>query len=166
MLKCSYCGKENADDSPFCGGCGTALGTAPNNVKAGLTAEIEDPRRVQGKKRMVSGALWFFGGSAVTLVSYLAAVSSPYGGHYVIAWGAVVFGAIRFFQGRAAAAGRVDHNSQARELLALAAQFESVDREKAVALYDEIVRTFVGTAASREAQRNIQALTSGKAHVT
>ena len=53
---------------------------------------------------MVRGAFWFFGGIAVTLFSYLAAVHSLLGEQYVIAWGAVVFGAVRFFKGRAAAA--------------------------------------------------------------
>ena len=108
---------------------------------------------------MVSGALWFFGGSAITLFSYMAAVSSPYGGHYVVTWGAVVFGAVRFFQGRAAAAGHIDRNGQAQELLDLAAQLEGADRAKAIAIYQEIVRIFPSTRASKEAQRNIQVLT-------
>jgi len=113
---------------------------------------------------MVRGAIWFFGGSFITLFSYAAAVSSSYVGHYVIAWGAIVFGAYDFFQGQAAAAGRIDRKgeSQAQELLDLAARLESADRAKAVALYEEIVRTFPGTRASKEAQRNIEALTSPK----
>ncbi len=109
---------------------------------------------------MRNGALWFFGGTAVTLFSYLAAVNSPYGGHYVIAWGAIVFGAMRFCQGRAAAVGRIDRDDHAHELLDLAARLESADRAKAVALYAEIIKEFPNTRASEEAQRNIKALES------
>lgn len=160
MLKCSYCGKDNADDSPTCGGCGTALATGLSDVKTDPSLETEDPRRAEGKRQMVSGAVWFFGGSALTLFSYMAAVRSPYGGHYVITYGAIVFGAMRFFQGWAGAAGRVDSNGQAQELLEVAARLESADRAKAVAVYEEIIRAFPNTRASKEAQRNIQALTS------
>lgn len=50
-----------------------------------------------GKKNMLHGALWCLGGLAVTIFSYQAAASG--GGSYVVAWGAVIFGAIQFFQG-------------------------------------------------------------------
>ena len=109
---------------------------------------------------MVRGALWCFGGLAVTLFSYLAAVNSPYGGTYVIAWGAVVFGAVRFFKGRAAAEGRIDRSGQAHELLEQAARLEGADRAKAFALYAEIINKFPGTRASEEAKRNIKSLRS------
>ena len=49
-----------------------------------------------GKKSMLYGALWFIGGTVVTLGT-LAAASG--GGTYVIAWGAIIFGAIQFFRG-------------------------------------------------------------------
>ena len=84
--------------------------------------------------------------------------------HYVLAWGAIVFGAYDFFQGQAAAAGRIDRTGegQGQELLDQAARLESADRAKAVALYEEIVRTFPGTRASKEAQRNIEVLISSQ----
>jgi hypothetical protein len=108
-----------------------------------------------------SGALWFFGGTAVTLLSYMSAINSPFGGHYFIAWGAMAYGAVRFFQGWAAGTGRVDRNSSdARALLELAAQLEGADRAKALLIYTDIVQRFPGTCASDEAQRNIKALTS------
>jgi hypothetical protein len=160
MFKCSYCGKANADDSPSCGGCGTPLATGLNDVEAYKTPDSDDPRLAEAKRLMVRGALWFFGGSAVTLLTFMAAVRSPYGGTYIIAWGAIVYGAIQFFRGQASAAGHVDRNTQAQDLLDLAAQLESADRAKAVALYAEIIRTFPDTRASKEARRNVQALTS------
>ena len=48
---------------------------------------------------MIFGALWCVGGIVVTAVTYSSAVSSPGGGHYIIAWGAIVFGAVQFFKG-------------------------------------------------------------------
>ena len=109
---------------------------------------------------MNSGALWFFGGTTVTLLSYMSAVSSPYGGHYVVAWGAMAYGAVRFFQGLAAGNARLADNNDARELLDLAARLEGLDRAKALLVYTDIIKRFPGTRASEEAQRNIKALTS------
>ncbi|MBI4615919.1 MAG: hypothetical protein HY720_20040 [Planctomycetes bacterium] len=50
-------------------------------------------------RHMVYGVLWAVGGTAVTVISYSSAASSPRGGTYVIAWGAIVFGVIDFFIG-------------------------------------------------------------------
>lgn len=47
-------------------------------------------------KNMLFGALWCIGGLAVTALTYQAASN---GGKYVVAWGAVIFGAIQFFRG-------------------------------------------------------------------
>ena len=49
------------------------------------------------KKHMIYGILWCIGGTLVTAITYSAA--SERGGTYVIAYGAVVFGAIDFFRG-------------------------------------------------------------------
>jgi hypothetical protein len=58
--------------------------------------------REAGNKNMLYGALWFFGGLIVTLLTFTAAQG---GGRYVIAWGAVVFGAIQFMRGYSQASG-------------------------------------------------------------
>jgi hypothetical protein len=39
------------------------------------------------------------GGTVVTIATYSAAASSPTGGRYIVAWGAIVFGIIDFFRG-------------------------------------------------------------------
>jgi len=44
------------------------------------------------KKKMIFGFFWFIGGIIVTAVTYNAAASSPSGGRYFIAWGAILFG--------------------------------------------------------------------------
>ncbi|MGZ6267647.1 MAG: hypothetical protein ACXWNR_03685 [Candidatus Limnocylindrales bacterium] len=49
---------------------------------------------------MVIGGLICAGGVVVTLATYNAAASSG-GGSYIIAWGAIVFGGLRFLRGLA-----------------------------------------------------------------
>jgi hypothetical protein len=45
------------------------------------------------------GGLWLLGGLLVTIVSYSLAASSPNGGHFIIATGAMLYGALRLFRG-------------------------------------------------------------------
>jgi len=50
-----------------------------------------------GRKNMLYGALWCAGGAIVTMVTYDSA--SKGGGRTIVAWGAILFGAIQFFRG-------------------------------------------------------------------
>src|SRR5262249_10479701 len=68
-------------------------------VVAKLQEARADVIRGAGKKNMIFGALWCIGGTGVTVGSYLSAAGGSGGGSYVIAWGAIVFGAIQFFRG-------------------------------------------------------------------
>jgi hypothetical protein len=52
-----------------------------------------------GGKDMVVGALWCVGGILVTVITYGAASTNPAGGQYVVAYGAIIFGAIQFLRG-------------------------------------------------------------------
>jgi hypothetical protein len=65
-------------------------GQAKTKKLAAVTREV-------AQRNMVSGALWCIGGILVTCISYSAVSSS--GGTYLITWGAIIFGAIQFFQG-------------------------------------------------------------------
>ncbi len=58
--------------------------------------EYEQDANAQARKHMIVGGLWCAGGIAVTAATYSAAEG---GGTYVVAWGAIVFGAIEFFRG-------------------------------------------------------------------
>jgi hypothetical protein len=51
-----------------------------------------------------------------------------------------------------------DSDRDSGRLLDEAARLESVDREKAIAAYEEIVRLYPNTSAGKEAARNIQTL--------
>ena len=50
-------------------------------------------------KDLTVGGAWLLCGLLVTLVSYSLAASSPRGGHFVIASGAMLYGALRLFRG-------------------------------------------------------------------
>jgi hypothetical protein len=53
------------------------------------------------KRSMVFGGIMFAVGLMITVGSYTAADGGNGGGRYVVAWGAMIFGAIRFFYGLA-----------------------------------------------------------------
>ena len=48
------------------------------------------------RKNMLYGALWCIGGIVTTVWTYAAASGD---GTYIVAWGAIIFGAIQFFRG-------------------------------------------------------------------
>jgi hypothetical protein len=54
--------------------------------------------REAGQRNMIVGALWCFGGIAVTTLTHQAAMNEG-GGRYTIAWGAILFGGIQFLRG-------------------------------------------------------------------
>lgn len=71
-------------------------------VVSNLTRMRSEAIREAGKKNMLYGALWCIGGIVVTAVTYSAASG---GGTYIVTWGAIVFGTIQFFRGRAQSSG-------------------------------------------------------------
>ena len=50
-----------------------------------------------GVRKIIFGCCWFFGGIFVTVATYSAASNG--GGTYVVAWGAILFGAIDIIRG-------------------------------------------------------------------
>jgi hypothetical protein len=57
---------------------------------------IAEANKSVGMKNMLYGGLWCGGGIVVTVVTLSM---SQGGGTYVVAWGAILFGAIQFFKG-------------------------------------------------------------------
>lgn len=51
------------------------------------------------KKLIISGLLWFAGGTAITIYTYEQAASNPYGGSYFVMWGAIGWGLWDFLRG-------------------------------------------------------------------
>ena len=178
MKKCTYCGKEYPDEAKACAVDAQPLIRVPSTgMPPELTGDAtpdgsepeadaqftpESPHQVAANRDMLVGGLWCLGGIIVTVVTYSSVANSPGGGTYVVAWGAILFGALRFIRGLTgeSKAKPKDDSAEAQSLLDIAARFENVDRAKAVEKYEEIVRLFPDTAASREAQRNIHTLTT------
>jgi hypothetical protein len=67
-----------------------------DELVADITNQLNTEKKEIAEKDMRHGALWCIGGILVTVLTYSAA-----GGHgtYIIAWGAMLFGAIQFFKG-------------------------------------------------------------------
>lgn len=60
-------------------------------------------KREEGSRNMVIGGLICLVGIVITVATYSAA--SEGGGRYVVAWGAILFGAVRFFRGLSQSSG-------------------------------------------------------------
>ncbi|MDR3094395.1 MAG: hypothetical protein LBU62_07140 [Bacteroidales bacterium] len=69
-----------------------------NRIKlyAQILEEKKSAKKKKANKDMIAGALWCIGGTIVTVMTYSAASS---GGRYMVAWGAIIFGAIQFIKG-------------------------------------------------------------------
>lgn len=61
-----------------------------------LLLQVSDVKAGAVNTRMLVGAIFFIGGIIVTVVTYSNAIP---GGTYIVAWGAILFGAIQFFRG-------------------------------------------------------------------
>lgn len=73
------------------------------NIVSAVQNRIEEHKQDEytlkqeaARKDMVRGGLWCGLGIVVTIGSYAMASG---GGHYVVAWGAIIFGGIQFFRG-------------------------------------------------------------------
>jgi len=65
-------------------------------VVENLEKQIKEAKKERAGKDMMYGALWCIGGIIVTAVTYTSATG---GGTYVVAWGAILFGAFQFVSG-------------------------------------------------------------------
>ena len=61
----------------------------------------ESERQSARSKNITVGLIMLVIGIIITAVTYDSASSSPSGGTYIVAWGPLVFGAIRLFKGLA-----------------------------------------------------------------
>ena len=61
-----------------------------------LNTRYKEEEKKAGRSNMLFGALWCIGGIIATVMSYNAASG---GGTYVVAWGAVLYGAVQFIKG-------------------------------------------------------------------
>ena len=99
--QCSDCGSTVLADDKVCKNCGASLEETINESPENKLESSEGKQIMADKcaRQMLFGILWVIGGIVVTAVTYNAAASSPTGGRYFVAWGAVLFGIYDFFKG-------------------------------------------------------------------
>jgi len=91
---CPYCTKVNTPGTTQCS-CGYYFNKA-------VYEETEESEKQPAEKKsdggsdMLWGAIWCIGGIIVTAYTYSNAAP---GGAYVVAWGAIIFGAVQFIKG-------------------------------------------------------------------
>lgn len=61
-----------------------------------LEKQIKAEKKERAKKDILYGALWFVGGTVITVATYSAASG---GGRYMIAWGAILLGGVQLVKG-------------------------------------------------------------------
>lgn len=96
---------DYANQSPFAAADAVTPANAeptPSSASAAEAMPVEafkSGRRALAEHNMRVGGLWCVGGIVVTAVTYNIAASSPTGGHYFVAWGAILFGGLQFLKG-------------------------------------------------------------------
>jgi putative Ca2+/H+ antiporter (TMEM165/GDT1 family) len=156
---CSYCGLENSERLAACSGCGTSLASVPTDIDS----EPKSKSKVLAVLlAFVFGPLGLFyatvSGGLIMIIIAVPLYLITRGGLYFSVAGRVicaVWAFVAFHEQDEASKSR----REAVRLLDEAARLESSDRAKAITTYQEIVRLFPNTAASREAEQNIQTLT-------
>jgi hypothetical protein len=75
----------------------------PENIAGTIVDRLEsakrDASRSNAGRDMAIGAVVCIVGLVITLGTYAAASGSSSGGRYVVAWGAIIFGAFQFLRG-------------------------------------------------------------------
>jgi len=158
MNTCNYCGRENAEGATFCAGCGTSLlpeGAAEPSPQP-IVARIQVPSSPE--RQMLYGGIVCVAGIVITGVTYLAA-SGPGGGTYLVAWGAILFGGLRFFRGLTGKNPTPRVEDAGYDALSEANRLETRGRvEEAIAAYQKIVETHPNTGAGHDAQKSLESL--------
>lgn len=75
--------------------------TIENELEEGYDWELAEAKEQwkQSGKQILYGLLWGVCGALVSIITYVNAATSPTGGHFIIAWGAVLYGIILIFKG-------------------------------------------------------------------
>jgi hypothetical protein len=156
---CGRCGLENREHLPICPHCGSSLssGQSPADTKPKAKSKA-----VAICLALIFGPLGLLYVGAWMTAAVAIMVGSPFvflrrGGLWLTFVSRIICASLAY-----RAVVEQDNASTVRRdtsrLLEAAARLESHDRAKAVAAYEEIVKSYPDTPASREAARNIQTL--------
>jgi hypothetical protein len=155
---CSYCGRENTDHLPTCSGCGSPLTTAAPDAKS-------EP----SQKSVALGICLaiFFGPLGLLYANIFAglimltiAIATYFltRGGVGVAIGLRIVCAVWAYTLLRDELGVSDPQDESLELLNEAARLENSDIPQAIVKYEEVIRLYPKTRASKEAVRNIVTL--------
>lgn len=159
---CDYCGRENTDGQVFCPGCGTRLVTEPEPPAPDYTEPGPKSKLLAVCLTMIFGPLGLIYVGSWGAMLGMMAVALPFlvtreGGLWVT-FGFRVLASVWAYCVLVQQDERPNYRRDTSRLLNEAARLESVDRSEAIAAYEDIIRLYPDTPASREAAANIQVL--------
>jgi hypothetical protein len=157
MTKCDYCGKENDKSAMYCASCGTPLRHEPPVIDSPKKPDTSSHAR--GRSMMLRGGIICLIGLVITVGGL---VMTSGGGTYVVAWGAILFGALRFFWGVSLVNGndeKIDPNEVAYAALSQATQLETQRKlPEAAGIYQKIADRFPDSDAGNDARKSLEIL--------
>ncbi len=100
IIQCPGCNEYISSDAVACRFCKRIVDQQTRQAAAAVR-EVENraEHKKDSFKNMPLGLGLMIVGIAITAGTYAAAASSRGGGRYVITWGLIVFGGLRFFKG-------------------------------------------------------------------
>jgi hypothetical protein len=153
MKKCTYCGRENADDAARCHECGTSFVSQTEDRDA-----VADPC-ASAKKKMFTGGVLFCGGVLVAVASTAAG-----GGPGFLVLACIVFGAVQFCRGLKARGIKATPDDLAFQMLSYGTQLEGQGRvDEALAAYYRVLQENPFSNAGKDAQKSIDSLQGRRA---
>ena len=159
---CNYCGAPNPDRLVFCSGCGNRLVDELETPE-----EIEQPAKPKSRilavcLTLIFGPLGLIYVNAWGTMLLMIALAIPFllthAGGLWVTFGSRVLCSVLAYTMVTERSEAPNERRDAARFLNAAARLESVDREKAIAAYRDIVRLYPNTTASREAAQNIEIL--------
>ena len=100
IIQCPGCKEYISSDAAACRFCQRPIDPQTRQVAAAAQQVANSSEhKKQSFRKMLIGLALMVVGIAITAGTYAAASSSRGGGRYVVTWGLIVFGGLRFFQG-------------------------------------------------------------------
>jgi len=159
---CSWCGRQNSQRLPSCAGCGTRL-IAETEPESSSDESPKPKSRVLavclallfGPLGLIYVQAW--GTMLVMMGIVYVCIFTHTGGLWITLGGRFICAALAYALVKEKSA---DPNParDANRLLTAAARLEGENREQAILAYEEIIRLYPNTRASKEAAGNIETL--------
>jgi len=159
---CNWCGMQNAQRLPNCAGCGTQLVAEAEPAPALDAVPKPKSKALAICLTLIFGPLGLIYVQAWSTMVLLIAIALPSifthkGGLWITFGGRILCAVIAYCLIEENGA-EPNATRDATRLLNAAARLENENREKAILAYQEIIRLYPNTRASKEATSNIEIL--------